>query len=809
MFSVLSIARLLILPAAFLALPSQAEPTATATPKKPATTSLHVDPVRGSDANDGSTPAKAFATLEKARDTIREQALNRHLTRDFVVLLRGGRYELTRSFVLDERDSGSNEFSVIYRAWPGETPILSGGRQLTGWKKVDGKPYWKTSAPVSAGFTDWFWQLYVNGVRAERARSNTPHKMTGKGFWDDPATPEMNDGFLADGSHIKHYTNPEDIRCSWLFVFKNGEVPVSQIMPAENGNILFKMRQPAFQIWTEWKDGMSRCREFFVINAFEELDEPGEWYLNRKTREVFYYPYQRDNMETAEVRAPSVETLLRFSGKPGIPVRHIKVDGLTLEYGQWLDPQNKLLGRSQAEAYLGDTLTYSSQVPGQVILDHTEDVDITGCTIRHMGSCGLQTYEACHRITIEGNHFEDLTAAAVTIGRFWSKQNEHPNDTVSTDLMIRNNIVRNTGRDYPQGTGINIFSAKYCYVHHNDISDTAYSSLHTRFSDGPRVNPAIGRLEFKWNKVSRGLQFHRWGLDDGGQLYCHGPLPGTVFAENYSLYANRSAGNEFYSDNWSNNITWSRNVSRFSHSAKPYFAWHPGNVEVVFDGNFMEDRTKSDAKPATINAGKAKVNDMHLVRNDDYPEEARRIMENAGLEAKWKRLESLTYGHDNLAQGKPLSTSSSPADLPATLGVDGKWNTFCTVTPDAKGEAWYQVDLGKPTVLGRITILPRQDRYEEASQKNIEVVGSNDPGFARATVLCEQNEVPWYRKANVESHISSNEWEKYIPVMPGFRYIRVRRTKSGIPFGFGEFAVYGRPPIAESAPKPEPLPKDG
>ena len=72
-----------------------------------------------------------FATLERARRAVRELKQARMaLSEDIQVVLRRGDYELDRCFTLDEADSGTPEHPVVYRAAPGETVRLLGGRKL-------------------------------------------------------------------------------------------------------------------------------------------------------------------------------------------------------------------------------------------------------------------------------------------------------------------------------------------------------------------------------------------------------------------------------------------------------------------------------------------------------------------------------------------------------------------------------------------------------------------------------------------------------------------------------------------------------
>ena len=173
-------------------------------------------------------------------------------------------------------------------------------------------------------------------------------------------------------------------------------------------------------------------------------------------------------------------------------------------------------------------------------------------------------------------------------------------------------------------------------------------------------------------------------------------------------------------------------------------------------------------------------------------EEARRIMENAGLEPAWQYRLGKVYGHDNLVEGKPCRASSDwdPATS-AKNAADGDWATIWSTQSGGDGEGWWMVDLQDLYVIQRVTILPRQDMHQEHMQRNIEVQASNDPAFKTYTVLCEQNEVPWYRKEG-KSH-ESNMWEKFIPEMEAFRYLRVTSTDPAGHLNLAEFGAYGYP----------------
>ena len=100
-------------------------------PEAPQKVHFHVSP-SGSDNNPG-TLEEPFLTLERARDAVR--ALKAESPdKPITVLIRGGTYRLEQSVVFSGRDSGTAQAPITYKAYPGETPVFSGGRVVSDWK---------------------------------------------------------------------------------------------------------------------------------------------------------------------------------------------------------------------------------------------------------------------------------------------------------------------------------------------------------------------------------------------------------------------------------------------------------------------------------------------------------------------------------------------------------------------------------------------------------------------------------------------------------------------------------------------------
>ena len=94
---------------------------------------LYIAP-NGNDGGSGTIDAP-FKTLEKARDTIRELSPEER-RQNIRVFLRGGTYKMEQPFVLNVQDGAPLGLRVSYEAFPGETPVLDSGVEITGWKKV-------------------------------------------------------------------------------------------------------------------------------------------------------------------------------------------------------------------------------------------------------------------------------------------------------------------------------------------------------------------------------------------------------------------------------------------------------------------------------------------------------------------------------------------------------------------------------------------------------------------------------------------------------------------------------------------------
>ncbi|VVJ18533.1 Uncharacterised protein [Amycolatopsis camponoti] len=283
---------------------------------------------------------------------------------DVTVLLRGGTYRLTKTLEVPRTDA-----KIAFRAAPGETPVLTGARRVTGFTKTDAARDIYTAA-VPAG-TDTR-QLFVDGARAERARtalSPATFTVTATGF----STPDPSFAALTNqtGVEVVQENKWKQMRCPLASISRDGTGSALTVQPEcwRNNNTAVVNRQFPFNGNGLPKlDGVS-----WVENAYELLTRPGQWYLDKRAGRLSYIPLPGQDMAKADVELPLLETLVRASGTPG----HLApVDDDTATYrGAWTTSANRQVGDYQDGVHVtsteGASVSYSFTGTGLDVLAET------------------------------------------------------------------------------------------------------------------------------------------------------------------------------------------------------------------------------------------------------------------------------------------------------------------------------------------------------------------------------------------------------------------------------------------------------
>jgi hypothetical protein len=141
-----------------------------------------------------------------------------------------------------------------------------------------------------------------------------------------------------------------------------------------------------------------------IHNHFDALDSPGEWYLDRKTGTLYYWPLPGEDMETAEIIAPRLTGLLLFKGNPegGQFVRHLRFIGLAFQHEDWnFDRQSEIDGQAHA-----------GQQNATITAIGLRDSSFERCEIAHAGSHAIRLDAGCQDNRIVQCHIHDCGGGA-------------------------------------------------------------------------------------------------------------------------------------------------------------------------------------------------------------------------------------------------------------------------------------------------------------------------------------------------------------------------------------------------------------
>ncbi len=397
-----------------------------------------------------------LATLARARDEIRKQKAAGAAGRGFTVSVRAGVYCLDKTFTLTAEDAGTADAPIRYQAYPGETPILVGGRRVTGFTRHQGEIL---KADVGAqGFRGvYFRQLLFDGRRQHLARF--PNY--------DPENPYAGGWSYVDGKPIPMYAQipgedrrtlvvrPDDLH-DWARVTE-GEVLVFPRYNWWNNVLRIGSLDRDTRVMKLAGDASYFIRpgdRYFVRNLFEELDAPGEWYLDRDTWTLYFWP--PSPIDEAAVYAPTLQTVVKMAGASHVTLRGFTIEcceGTAVEIVDSTDC--RIVGSTVRN--VGGRCTSGIAA---VSVSGGRRVGVVGCDVYQVGS---------HAIRLSGGDRKTLTPG---------------------DHYAENNYIHHTGVFYKQGVGV-------------QLGGVGNRASHNLIHDCPRFGVLYGGNDqvIEWNHI--------------------------------------------------------------------------------------------------------------------------------------------------------------------------------------------------------------------------------------------------------------------------------------------------------------------
>ena len=519
---------------------------------------------KGSDFNDGtrqSPKATLTSALRQAREWRRTE--DNRIQGGITIYMEGGTYAFYEPVFIRPEDSGTKESPTIIRSVGDEKVILSGGISINGWNK-QGK-VWVADVPAFNGRPLDFRQLWVNGKKAVRARDVEDFEKMNRICSVD----EKNEILYVPAVSIRRLIdNKGNLKAKYAEMVLHQMWCVANLrirsVEVQGDSAAIRFHQPESRIQFEhpWPRPMvttdGHNSAFYLTNARELQDVPGEWYHDIDARKIYYYPREGEKMQEAEVIVPAVETLVRVEGTVDRPVCHIRFEKITFSYTTWMRPSEKGHVPLQAGMYLTDGYRIDPKMQRNY-LNHPLDnqgwlgrpaaavrvvaarqIDFERCRFEHLGSTGLDYEEAVQGGVVRGCLFRDIAGNGLLVGSFSPAAHEthlpyDPADRreVCTQQQINNCYFTEIGNE---DWGCLAIAAGYVgdvNIEHNEISEVPYSGISLGWGWTQTVNC------MRNNRVHANLIHHyAKHMYDVAGIYTLGSQPKSYVTENcvHSIY---------------------------------------------------------------------------------------------------------------------------------------------------------------------------------------------------------------------------------------------------------------------------------
>ena len=519
--------------------------------------------LQGNDKNPGTKEAP-FNTLNRAIKQAREwRRLNRpEVSGGIYIRLEEGVYAQRNSLFLRPEDSGTSDSPTVICAVDGAHPVISGGVAVTGWKRGCNHPaipeklrqkIWSAEAPLIGNRRVETRQMWVNGHKVQRAAQ-----------FPDGGLEQMIDFNPEEQTitiPVSQNVNPKRLQNAGqleMIVHQRWAIAILRVksIDVKDGQAVVRFHEPESHLefahpWPQPVIGGEKGNSSFCLtNALELLDQPGEWFQEYPSGTIYYYPQADENMETAEVIIPALETLVTIDGTLSRPVKHIQFNGITFAHTSWMRPSYQGHVTLQGGFPLLDA--YKLQEPGlpekaelenqawitrletAIRVRGAEHIDFKHCTFRHLSSTGLDYEWAVTASSVEDCQFTDIGGTALLVGAFPDGGFETHIPFIPADvrelcshITIRNNFISNVTNEDWGCVGIGAGYVRNMDISHNEVCHLNYSGI------------CVG---WGWTSLESGMcnnrieanYVHHFArrLYDAGGLYTLSNQPGSVMRNN-------------------------------------------------------------------------------------------------------------------------------------------------------------------------------------------------------------------------------------------------------------------------------------
>lgn len=413
---------------------------------------------------------------------------------DICLRLQEGVYQLNQPITIRPEDNGT-------RIVADGKVTISGGVSISGWKK-EGK-FYVADVPDFNGRPLEFRQLWVNGKKAVRARDVNDFEQ----MFRIRSVDKANETIYVPAKAVKKIINAKypEMVLHEMWCIANLRIKNIKIQ-GDSAAVTFHQPESHVHFMHPWPSPMvttdGHNSAFYLTNAKELLDSEGEWYLDARASKLYYIPRKGEDMGSAEVIAPAVETLVQVAGTPDEPVKDVTFEGITFSYATWMRPSVSGHAPLQAGMYMTeayklrpkmdrpngdhklDNQGWVGRPAAAVSLNCAENVSFTKCTFEHNASTGLDYHLYIKGGTVDRCIFRDIGGNGILAGGFSPEGFEahkpyDPADRriICTGLNITNNLITDVTNEDWGCVGIGAGFVRDIRICNNEISDVSYTGI--------------------------------------------------------------------------------------------------------------------------------------------------------------------------------------------------------------------------------------------------------------------------------------------------------------------------------------------
>jgi hypothetical protein len=387
-----------------------------------------------------------FATPARAQEAVRALKA-KGLAAPVTVLLRGGTYFLPETLVFTPADSGTKECPITYAAYPGETPILSGGKVVGGGWEPYAEQIRVCPLPQARDKRWVFRQLTADGEKLTRAR------LPKHGYYRIEEAVKAN-AFRYRPGDMQRWHNLEDVEVVVLHSWDESRLIIATLDEAQRLVTFTGAPEKSHPFGWPGAHGPNR---YYVENLRAAITQPGDWYLDARAGALYYWP--QGDLSRQQLVAPVLKQLVRFEGNIAAEkwVEHLHFRGLTFCDADWPLPPTGYPGCGD----VGDIVE-----PSALNLEGARYCSLEGCCLKNVGTYALELAGYGNRI-VENEIHHTGSGGIVT-------RNFHPEHN-----LVAYNHIHHCGDVFPSAVGINIDDGGGTFAH-NLVHDIAHSGIYAR-----------------------------------------------------------------------------------------------------------------------------------------------------------------------------------------------------------------------------------------------------------------------------------------------------------------------------------------